>query len=218
METKMDFKYDEKYKFTEQWFDHMIPLWDQVFSQYKTEYDKDIESVLEIGCYEGRATVWLCENILNDSSKTYHYDIVDTFGGSEIESGMARTLDNLSNDTDAIETAFRHNISFFDNIKFNIHKGISQNILPTFEPIEKYDFIYIDASHKADDTFVDAYYAHKMLKKGGILIFDDYGWKDPTDMHASNSPQLAIDVFKLMYEREYHVVYTGYQVVFNKLI
>ena len=164
----MDFKYDEKYKFTEQWFDNMIPLWTSVFSQYKTEYNIDIKSILEIGCYEGRATIWLCENVLTDSSKIYHYDIVDTFGGSEVESGMETTMELLANDNDAIEKTFRHNISFFNNANFNIHKGISQNVLPTFEPVEKYDFIYIDASHRADDTFVDAYYAHKMLKKGAL--------------------------------------------------
>ena len=218
METKVGYEYDTKYKFTEQWFDHMIPVWGELFHQYKEAYGKDIESVLEIGCYEGRATVWLCENVLNDPSKNYHYDIVDTFGGSEVESGMENTMELLANDTDAIEKTFRHNSSFFNNVNFNIHKGISQNILPTFEPVEKYDFIYIDASHRADDTFVDAYYAHKMLKKGGILIFDDYGWKDPKDMHPSNSPQLGIDVFSMMYNREYKVVFKGYQIGLVKLL
>jgi hypothetical protein len=213
----MSYKYNERYKFTEEWFDHMIPVWDEIFSQYKKEYNTDIESVLEVGCYEGRATVWLCENILINPNKQYHYDIVDTFGGSEVESGMEKTMDLLSENKDAIENTFRHNTSFFHNVDFNIHKGISQKILPTFESVEKYDFIYIDASHRADDTFVDAYYAHKMLKKGGILIFDDYAWKDPNDMHQSNSPQMGVDVFLGMYHREYHIVFKGYQICLIKI-
>lgn len=208
----MSYKYDEKYKFTEEWFDPMIPIWDDLFHKYKETYNKDIESILEIGCYEGRATTWICENVLTDTNKIYHYDIIDTFGGTEIESGMQRSMDLLSEDKNIIEDTFRHNISFFTNVNFNIHKGISQKILPTFDQVEKYDFIYIDASHRADDTFVDAYYAHKMLKSGGILIFDDYGWKDPKNMHISNSPQLGIDVFATMYNEEYHVVFEGYQI------
>jgi hypothetical protein len=189
----------------------MIPLWEQVFLNYP-----NIENILEVGCYEGRATVWLCENVLNDNSKTYNYDIVDTFGGSLNESGMEGTKERLGGDN-FIENNFRHNISFFPHIDFNIYKGYSQQILPTFKTEEKYDFIYIDASHRADDTFVDAYYAHKLLKKGGILIFDDYGWKDPKDLHPVNSPQLGIEVFNTMYDKEFQLIFKGYQVVFTKL-
>jgi len=217
MENKESYRYDERYKFTEEWFDHMIPMWGELFSQYKEAYKTDIESVLEIGCFEGRATVWLCENILNEPNKHYHYDIVDTFGGSGNESGMENAMASLYEDKNALENTFRYNISFFSNVNFNIHKGISQKILPTFDPIEKYDFIYIDASHRADDTFVDAYYAHKMLKKGGILVFDDYAWKDPKDIHPSNSPQMGVDVFMGMYHREYHMAFRGYQIALIKL-
>jgi hypothetical protein len=56
-----------------------------------------------------------------------------------------------------------------------------------------------------------------LLKKGGVLIFDDYGWKDPKDLHPVNSPQLGIEVFNTMYDKEFQLVFKGYQVVFTKL-
>jgi len=204
-------EYSEKYKFTEKWFDGMIPLWEQVFKNFSK-----IENILEIGCYEGRATIWLCENILNDNSKKYNYDVIDTFGGSLNESGMKGTKNRLKKNN-FIENNFNHNISFFPHINFNIHKGYSQEILPTFKVEEKYDFIYIDASHMADDTFVDAYFAHKLLKKKGLLIFDDYGWKDPHNLHPSNSPQLGIDIFNTIYDEQFKPIFNGYQVGFIKL-
>ena len=205
----MNYEYSNKYKFTETWFDGMIPMWKQVFEWYENEIPYKILNILEIGCFEGRATTFLCDNFLKHENIIY--DVVDTFGGSEIESGMENTLSKLKDDN-FIENNFKHNISFFPHIKFNIHKGYSQKILPTFEFVGKYDFIYIDASHRADDTFVDAYYANKLLKKNGLLIFDDFGWKDPKNPHLSNSPELGIRFFQTIYENEYHKLFDGYQI------
>jgi len=184
------FTYDEKYKFTEEWFDPMISIWEQLFEKYEKE---NIKSVLEVGCFEGRATIFLCENILQEGT---NYDIVDTF----------------------IYNNFTHNISHHPQINFNISKGYSQHVLPTLvEQNKQYDFIYIDASHRADDTFVDAYYAHKMLNKGGILIFDDFGWKDPNAPHAVNSPELGIRMFFSMYDNYYKLIMSGYQIGAEKI-
>jgi hypothetical protein len=198
----------KNYKFTESWFDIAIPVWERVFEKYD-----NIENILEVGCYEGKATTWICDNVIKGRNATY--DIVDTFGGTLTESGMVGTLNRLKEDN-FIESNFMHNISFHPNVNFKIHKGYSQIILPTLPQKEVYDFIYIDASHRADDTFVDAYYAHKMLKSGGLLIFDDFGWKDPQNMHPVNSPQLGIEVFNTMYDNNYVLIFKGYQVGFIK--
>ena len=114
---------------------------------------------------------------------------------------------------DFIYNNFLHNISFYPDINFKINRGFSQYILPELEKKgKKYDFIYVDASHRADDTFMDAYYAHKMLNSKGLLIFDDFGWKDPTQPHPVNSPQLGIEAFFAMYNNLYDVILQGYQI------
>jgi len=195
------------YKFTEKWFDIAIPIWTKVFNQFPPP-----TSILEIGCYEGRATTWLCDNVIKGNR--IDYDIIDTFGGSLEEYGMEQTKELLEK-SNFIEDNFRHNISFHPNVNFTIHKGYSQLILPTLKNKE-FDFIYIDASHRADDTFVDAYFALKMLKKGGIIIFDDYRWKDPNNLHPVNSPQLGIETFNTMYNKELRIIFGGYQVGFIK--
>ena len=197
------------YKFTEHWFDGMIPNWEIIFKHYT----KPINRVLEIGCYEGRATTWLCENVLNDN---IIFDVIDTFVGPVNESGGTKTINKLKEEVNFIENNFNHNISFFTNISFNVYKDFSQKVLPTFDDIPIYDFIYIDASHRSDDTFVDAYYAHKLLKSGGLLIFDDYRWKDNNDMRRVNSPELAIDMFYIMYKELYNILFKGYQIGFIK--
>ena len=65
-------------------------------------------------------------------------------------------------------------------------------------------------------TFVDAYYAHKLLKPGGLLIFDDFAWKDPKDLSPVNSPELGVRMFTACYGKEYALVLEGYQVVLEK--
>jgi len=198
------FTYDEKYKFTEQWFDPMIPAWEELFGYHSGE----IKNVLEVGCFEGRATIFVCENLLQEGA---NYDIVDTFEGTLDESGMVGAAERLKEDN-FIYNNFTHNISYHPQINFNIFKGYSQNILPTLvQQDKKYDFIYIDASHRADDTFVDAYYAHKMLNKGGVLIFDDFGWKDPNAPHVVSSPELGVRMFFTVYDDYYKIVMSGYQ-------
>lgn len=193
----------EQYKLTENWFDLAIPAWTSIFNSLPTP-----KNILEVGCYEGRATTWLCDNVLKGEQA--NYDVVDTFEGSLNEAGMVGTKQRLE-DLNFIENNFRHNISFHKNVNFRIHKGLSQKILPTFVQEEKYDFIYIDASHRSDDTFVDAYYCHKMLKVGGLLIFDDFGWKDPNNPHIVTSPEFGIRIFCTMYGDCYNVVIEGYQ-------
>ena len=211
---EQEFKYNEKYRFTEKWFDSMIPTWNQLFKKYGEDIG-EINSVLEIGCFEGRATTWICENVLHEKDGQ-NYDVVDTFGGTLEEPGMVGTADRLKSNN-FIEDNFMHNISFFKNINFNIYKNYSNKVLPELcLKDKKYDFIYIDASHKADDTFVDAYYADKLLNVNGLLIFDDYGWHDPNDTHINNSPKAGVDVFRAFYEKKYSLVGMGYQVILIK--
>lgn len=194
----------KEYRLIENWFDAAIPAWTNIFNKLPVP-----KNILEIGCYEGRATMWLCDNVIK--GEQVNYDVVDTFGGSLNEAGMVGTKDRLQI-TSFIEDNFKYNISFHENVNFKIHKGTSQMILPTFEQKEKYDFIYIDASHRSDDTFVDAYYCHKILKVGGLMIFDDFGWKDVNNLHAVNSPEFGIRVFCTMYGECYDVVIEGYQI------
>lgn len=63
-----------------------------------------------------------------------------------------------------------------------------RRFIETFFPVgadqieEKLDWIYLDASHKYEDTLAELEAAEKLLKPRGILFGDDW-WPDPNGMH-----------------------------------
>jgi predicted O-methyltransferase YrrM len=77
-----------------------------------------------------------------------------------------------------------------------------------------YDFIYIDGSHIAKDVLTDACMAWPLLKKQGIMVFDDYLWGDPRDI--LHRPKPAIDTFMNLFAEEVDVVHIGYQMIVRK--
>ena len=204
------------FKFTEDWFSQNEATWKKIFDHY----GDTTKRVLEIGAYEGKATVWLCQNI----PSIKEYMVIDTFEGSEAEDGMEGTYSRLREDKNFIEKNFKHNIKTFSNrIDFTIHKGLSQKVLPTIksatvgEYSTKFDFIYVDGSHRGDDTFIDGYWSHRLLNIGGVIIFDDYGWKDPNRPRKVESPELGIRMWYSAYVDRYEPILKGYQAGFERI-
>jgi predicted O-methyltransferase YrrM len=196
-----------KYIFSTDWFSHNIPIWEQCLSKYKDMGDMHF---LEIGCFEGRSTVWLLENILtNKSSKI---TCIDTFEGSiehHIHHEYRRFLPTLFD-------IFCNNIVHFAD-KVIIKQGKSQDILKGLN--DKYDFIYIDGDHTATAVMEDAVLSFALLQPGGIMIFDDYLWgvdlANPDKINL-NIPKNAIDCFLRIYSDKIKVLYIDYQVIIEK--
>ena len=76
---------------------------------------------------------------------------------------------------------------------------------------------YIDASHEADDTLLDAMMAWKGVKKGGVIIFDDYLW-DAFPLDSPHHPKPGVDAFLAVYAHELKVVHSGYQLMAQKTV
>jgi len=187
--------------FTHDWFSGNIPNWTTWFAEFK---DKPIK-VLEIGCYEGMATLWLLENILGHPRSSI--TVIDTFGGS-IEHGDVAPVD-FSN---VRETFMQNTNKYWEKIL--LIEGKSQKEIPGL--IERYNIIYIDGSHKASDTITDAALAWQKLLPGGIMVFDDYAWLGYPDKPSMN-PYPAINAFLHMWEDEYKLIHKDYQVAIRKI-
>lgn len=195
-----------KYKFTADWFLNNVNNFDYHLEEFK---HKPNLNFLEIGVYEGRSTIWLLENVLTDP--TSKITCIDLFNG-ELEDNDMTTDSNLNLE---YEQYFLHNVSSFKD-KVIIHKGWSSKILRTYPEEPIFDFAYIDGAHTAYETLTDAVLINPLIKSGGMIIFDDYPLKDPNDLSPSNNPELAINAFCNVFEKQYDILNIGWQVVIKK--
>jgi predicted O-methyltransferase YrrM len=182
--------YKKDYQFTEDWFTAHTRVWEQLLSEQKGKSDV---RYLEIGVFEGRSVLWMLENILTHPSAKltavdlFPDDLQERFVGNIDKSGVRD--------------------------KVEIFKGKSQEQLRQL-PLESYDIIYIDGSHRAKHVFLDAALSWDLLKYGGLLIFDDYLWnvKLPADL----LPKGPIDMFLMAFGDELELLHKGYQVFVRK--
>ena len=187
--------------FTHDWFSNNIPHWTQLLHRFKGQEGLQF---LEIGCYEGRATKWLIDNILTGNRS--FITVIDTFEGSmeHKERGM---------DLKPMYENFIENVGMSGKVVVQV--GLSQMVLRKYNRIELFDFVYIDGSHTAYDTMEDAILAWGLLKKDGIMIFDDYAWDAYPNPELN--PRLAIDNFLSIYKNQYVLLHKQYQVAIQKI-
>jgi len=68
-------------------------------------------------------------------------------------------------------------LSAEDLHKINIHRGLSEHVVPTFED-DSFDIIYIDGNHDKRYALHDAIMAIKKIKHNGYIVFDDMQCED----------------------------------------
>jgi len=191
------------YDFTTYWFTPNIENW----TKYLQHFINQPIKVLEIGSWEGYSTCWLLNNILtNEMAKI---TCVDTFEGSY---SLKQRLDAsyFSN----IESRFDFNIKQ-SGAASKVEKivGNSHQVLPTLLPLS-YDLAYIDGSHLASDVLLDAELTWRLLKVGGIIIFDDY---DMTfDENPSQNTCIGIDAFLNFYSSQIKIIHKSHQIIIEK--
>ena len=155
------FTFRHEYNFSEDWFSINIPIWEFII---KKEFGNDPKlNYLEIGTFEGRSAIYICENY-----KTIDVVCVDPFDKYESIESSAKKQEMKK-----IYEKFKSNIKIFDD-RISHHKITSSDFFKKNDCL--FDIIYIDGSHYHLDVLNDFKNSLKFLKKGGIIIFDDFLW------------------------------------------
>jgi predicted O-methyltransferase YrrM len=177
--------------FTSDYTTEFIEMWTRVLGKFSGRPNLH---AIEIGIFEGRTTLWFLENILNH--ETSHITCIDP----------------------NFRPVFLKNISEYQN-KVSVLRERSQLALrgQTFAP-NSIDFIYVDGYHVAPGVLEDAILSFRLLKVGGVLIFDDYLWITDMAGNPIRGPKIAIDAFLEVYEGHYRLLEHGRQVVIEKTL
>ena len=197
------------YQFTQNWFSDTCKYWPQLFNAIGWN-SHEPKMILEIGSFEGQSTCWILENLINnEGSKLF---CLDTFEGGE-------EYRNKGHDLESLFEKFSHNVGLTGKEDFvQILVGDSKQSLSQLICNELiFDFIYVDGSHRAKDVLADAVMSWMLLKKEGLIVFDDYLW-EKFEVDISAAPKLGIDSFINCYAEEIHIIRTpqSYQVCLQK--
>ena len=116
---------------------------------------------LEVGCFEGLSSFFVLSEY-----KAVNAILLDIW---DMPNPNSKTL---SHNFNSIEKAFDNNLSGFNFAKIKDDSVVAMRKL--FKQNKSFDFIYIDGSHNGEDILSDAIEAFKILKKEGLIFFDDF--------------------------------------------
>lgn len=182
------------YEFTQDYVTSRIPQWLDLFADFIGQPDIQF---LEVGSFEGRSAVWFLEKVLtHESSKLVCVDSWSMSAERErrFDSNIANS--GQSHRVEKKKTKSRRALGWF--------------------PDETFDAIYVDGSHEACDVLLDALLALPLLKRGGILLFDDYEWQDKEN-HRHHLPKPGIDAFLSLCDYRVEVIHKDYQVAVRRV-
>jgi predicted O-methyltransferase YrrM len=177
--------------FTEDWFTHNIPN----FEKCMAALDKR-ELFLEIGSYEGRATCWLLEHGLSDDGQItcidphlYMQEICERFKANVHE--------------------VKKPTQYFEYLQNTSYDAMAWLIDDSVNEVDVFDFIYIDGVHSPDGALTDACMAWGLLRKGGVMLFDDY-------LYPHEPTKVGIDAFLAGFAGHYNIIVNNYQLAVKK--
>ena len=166
-------------KFRYDWFSHNLELWNAIIIPHIASIHG--VRILEIGCHEGTSTSWFLTQIVKPNSG--RIDCIDI----------------------QFQANFHYNMVAVDAAGYlRTVEASSSTALADWDS-ERYDLIYIDSDHSQAQVEQDAKMTLKLLKPGGMMIFDDYGCNDFAGV------KIAVDAFVTTHTDWVEPIYAGYQ-------
>ncbi|TRM63935.1 glycosyltransferase family 8 protein [Schizophyllum amplum] len=177
-----------EFTLTQDWFSGNVASWRALFSRVTARAPR----ALEIGTWEGRSSVFLLQELCKDTGELVtidHYDLLQTEEGRKRRARVGHNLGIAGGASRVIEA-------------FSVPGLMSVLGEETTSAAPGFDWIYVDGSHRADDTLLDGELVWRLARAGAIIIFDDYCWPAESDGSMLH-PRRGIDAFLQLHAEEY---------------
>lgn len=187
--------------FTADWTTHKLAPWFDALDPFQGK----LTSILEIGSWEGRSAIAFLE-ILPMASIT----CVDTFGGSANHLADPELTARLP----LLEGRFDRNTAAYHS---RIRKMVGRSVAVMDDLTDagrQFDIVYIDASHRRDDVLADSILAWRLLKVGGLMMWDDLRFK--LEWEPAERPADALLLFCAMFGECMEEIHRGMQLLARK--
>jgi predicted O-methyltransferase YrrM len=113
---------------------------------------------LEIGLGYGYSALYICEGLIQRGNPDVRHVVLDPFQVTRFGNCGLQVLE---------EAGVMPLVEY--------HAEMSQIALPAFlKEGRQFDFGFIDGNHRFDSVFLDLFFLGKLVRKGGVVILDDY--------------------------------------------
>ena len=183
--------------FSNKWFLNNF----EIFNYFLPENKNEKFNYLEIGCFEGLSSFYVLSQF--KFVNAYFVDIWDE---------PNKNSKSLTSDFNKVEKLFDENLS-----KFNFTKIKDDSVISMRKLLRKnmnFDFIYIDGSHNGEDILSDAIEAFKILKKGGLIFFDDFL---QYELNRKIQSYVGIEKFLELHSNDLQIVFFQNNLVVKKI-
>lgn len=176
---------------------YSIKGWNQRFIDNTQDLPK-FDFILEVGAFEGLTTKYICDNMLNEGGRCVVVDPLFDYYHSEDNGAHPYFKDQYKR--------FLRNTY---GLPVELIRGKSEDELPKLNAF-RYDFIYVDGDHRAEEIYHDCVWAFAITKTGGYILIDDVNtWAEPT--------REAVYKFLNKFRPNLEIVIESYQVLIKKL-
>jgi len=137
------------------------------------DQDKALK-IMEVGTAAGDYA-----QLMLDKIKIKELVLIDKFNNEDM---MPNGSERYSKDKnyEFVVDRFKH------NPKVEVIKGMSNEILPKFIPMQesdKFDFVYLDSDHSFHNVYNELLYASQIVKYSGIIGIDDFSSATDDPIH-----------------------------------
>lgn len=113
---------------------------------------------IEIGLGYGLSALFICEGLVARRSAGARHVVIDPFQESRFANGGLQAL-REAGVADLIE-------HYAEKSHFTLPRLLSEG--------RQFDLGFVDGNHRFDGVFVDLYYLGLLVRRGGIIMLDDY--------------------------------------------